>query len=108
MSGRWSAWGLVVLLGIIWVGGIQAAESDSLEGCRAQPFDAKMQCYQRHLETVLQAEGTEQALTVLEQITAQGLEPLLSVTRASRSLCRRSASPRCSTPWPGRSRRRGA
>ena len=76
MNGRWSACGLVVLLGILWAGGSQAAEQDSLALCQAQPFDAKMQCYQRHLETVLQAEGTEQTLTVLEQITVQDPEAL--------------------------------
>ena len=76
MSGRWGAWGVMLLFGVLWVGGIQAGETDSLDACRAQPFDAKMQCYQRYLETVLQAEGTEQALTVLEQVTAQDPEAL--------------------------------
>ena len=76
MNRRWSACGLVVLLGILWAGGSQAAEQDSLALCQAQPFDAKMQCYQRHLEAVLQAEGTEQALTILEQITVQDPEAL--------------------------------
>ncbi|MFO0766075.1 MAG: hypothetical protein U0231_04625 [Nitrospiraceae bacterium] len=36
----------------------------------------KMQCYKAYLETVLQAQGSEQALTALEQITAQDGEAL--------------------------------
>ena len=46
------------------------------ETCRTQPFETKMECYQRYLETVLQAEGAEPALTALEQITAQDPEAL--------------------------------
>ena len=105
MNGRWSACGLVVLLGILWAGGSQAVEPDSLEACRAQPFDAKMQCYQRHLETVLQAEGTEQTLTVLEQITVQDPEALREAHPlvhhvGQRSFARYGTAPRKSQyPW---------
>ncbi|MCS6295915.1 MAG: hypothetical protein H8K09_06750 [Nitrospira sp.] len=67
---------LVVLLGMGGVDWLQAEEPASLEVCRTQPFEAKMQCYQTHLETVLLAEGTEQALTALEQITAQDPEAM--------------------------------
>jgi hypothetical protein len=65
-----------MVLSILWVGGIRADELPFRETCRAMPFDEKMLCYQRQLETVLQAEGTEQALTALEQITAQDPEAL--------------------------------
>lgn len=67
---------LVVLLGMGGVDWLQAEEPASLDVCRTQPFEAKMQCYQTHLETVLLAEGTEQALTALEQITAQDPEAM--------------------------------
>jgi len=67
---------LVVLLGMGGVDWLQAEEPASLEVCRTQPFEAKMQCYQTHLETVLLAEGTEQALTALAQITAQDPEAM--------------------------------
>ncbi|MGZ8394638.1 MAG: hypothetical protein ACXWWJ_07700, partial [Nitrospira sp.] len=76
MRGRWQGWGLVMWLGIFCVGGIQAEEPASPEVCRALSFEAKMPCYQRHLETVLETEGTEQALTALEQIAAQDPEAL--------------------------------
>lgn len=76
MRGHWSAQVLVMVLGLVWAGGLQAGEPAPPETCRTQTFEAKMECYQHHLETVLQAEGTEPALTVLEQITAQDPEAL--------------------------------
>lgn len=66
----------IVLLGMIWGGWLQAGEPLPAEACRALPFEAKMPCYQTYLETVLTAEGTEQALTALEQVTAQDPEAL--------------------------------
>ena len=76
MRAQWDVRVCVMLLGMLWIGGLQAGELVSPEACRVQPSEAKMQCYQAHLETVLQAEGTEQALTALEQITAQDPEAL--------------------------------
>ncbi len=76
MRGHWSAQVLVLWLGLLWAGGLQAGEPAPPETCRTQPFEAKMECYQQHLEGVLQAEGTEPALTALEQITAQDPEAL--------------------------------
>lgn len=76
MNSRWRRWGLVMLLGILWTGGIHAEEPGPPETCRTQSFEAKIRCYQMHLETVLQLEGTEQALTVLEQITSQDPDAL--------------------------------
>ncbi|WHZ16660.1 MAG: hypothetical protein OJF52_003510 [Nitrospira sp.] len=73
---RW--WGLwfLMLFAVLGAGSLQAGEPGPPEACRTQPFETKMRCYQGHLETVLQVEGTEQALTVLEQITAQDPEAL--------------------------------
>jgi hypothetical protein len=76
VRGRWHGWALVMWLGIFCVGGAQAEEPASPEVCRELAFEAKMSCYQLHLETVLNTEGTEQALTALEQITAQDPEAL--------------------------------
>jgi hypothetical protein len=76
VRGRWHGWALVMGLGIFCVGAIQAEEPASPEVCRELSFEAKMSCYQLHLETVLNTEGTEQALTALEQITAQDPEAL--------------------------------
>ncbi|MBX3344226.1 MAG: hypothetical protein R3B11_00055 [Nitrospira sp.] len=76
MRGQWGARILVVLLGMVWVGVLQAGEPAPPETCRPQPFEAKMECYQQHLETVLRSEGTESALTALEQITTQDPEAL--------------------------------
>ena len=70
------ACGLVMLLSILWIGGLWAAEPILPEDCRALPFEGKMHCYQQQLESVLQIQGTEQALTALEQITAQDPEAL--------------------------------
>ena len=53
-----------------------AAESSQPQACRALAFEEKMPCYQQQLESVLQTEGTERALTVLEQITAEDPEAL--------------------------------
>jgi hypothetical protein len=68
--------GFLVLLAALKAGSLQAGEPTAPEACRIQPFEAKMRCYQTHLETVLQMEGTEQALTALERITAQDPEAL--------------------------------
>lgn len=76
MRGYWCVCGLVMLLGILWLGGLWAAEPTPPDNCRALLLDKKMRCYQLQLETVLQTEGTEQALTALEQITAQDPEAL--------------------------------
>ena len=76
MRGCWRAGGLVMLLGMLWVGGLWAAGPTVPEDCRALPFDEKMHCYQQRLESVLQTQGTEQALTALEEITAQDPEAL--------------------------------
>ncbi|HQR16409.1 MAG TPA: hypothetical protein PKW52_17560 [Nitrospira sp.] len=67
---------LVVLLGMGGMDRVQAEQSAPPESCRTQPYETKMECYQQHLETVLQAEGTEGALTALEQITTQDPEAL--------------------------------
>ena len=67
---------LMLLLGMGGMDWLRAEEPVSPEFCRTQPFEAKMQCYQTQLETVLQAQGTEAALTALEQITAQDPEAL--------------------------------
>lgn len=50
---------LVVLLGMGGMDRVQAEQSAPPESCRTQPYETKMECYQQHLETVLQAEGTE-------------------------------------------------
>jgi len=76
VSNRWWGMGLLILSVALRAGVLQAGESTASEACRSQPFEAKMRCYQTHLETVLQMEGTEQALTALEQITAQDPEAL--------------------------------
>ncbi|HMX93602.1 MAG TPA: hypothetical protein PLY42_19695, partial [Nitrospira sp.] len=70
---------LLVLLALCGLGGMDWAHAEqpaSPELCRAQPYEAKMECYQQHLEKVLLAEGTEGALTALEQITTQDPEAL--------------------------------
>lgn len=76
MRAPWGACVLVLLLGIVWAEAIRADAPASPETCRVEPFEAKIRCYQSHLETVLQMEGTEQALTALEHITAQDPEAL--------------------------------
>jgi hypothetical protein len=72
----WGAGVLVLLLGIVGAEAIRADAPASPESCRVEPFEAKIRCYQSHLETVLQMEGTERALAELEQITAQDPEAL--------------------------------
>ena len=77
MSGcRRYVWGLIVVAGLFLTGGIGAAEPSQSETCLFMPSDEKMRCYRQQLESVLQTEGTEQALTALEQITAQDPEAL--------------------------------
>ncbi len=69
-------WGLGILLVLAGAGGIQAEEAAGPEACRAHAFMEKMACYRAYLETVLNTQGTDQALTALEQITAQDGEAL--------------------------------
>ena len=77
MSGcRRYVWGLIVVAGLFLTGGIGAAEPSQPETCLFMPSDEKMRCYRQQLESVLQTEGTEQALATLEQITAQDPEAL--------------------------------
>ncbi len=72
----WRAWILVLLLGNSWAGWGWAGELPLPAACRVLPFDERIQCYQQQLETVLQNEGTEKAITALEQITAEDPEAL--------------------------------
>ncbi len=41
------------------------------EACREKPLQEKTPCYQSRLEEILKTQGTEQALTALEQLAAQ-------------------------------------
>ena len=76
MKGCWRVGVVVMVLAILWLGGLWAAEPSPPENCRALALDERMPCYQQQLESVLQIEGTEQALTALEQITAQDPDAL--------------------------------
>lgn len=76
MRRRGLEWACVVLLVLICAGAIRAEEAAGPEVCQAQPYAEKMQCYRTHLEDLLQTQGTEQALTALEQITARDGEAL--------------------------------
>ena len=66
----------LLLLLLVGTGGVRADEVNGPETCRGKEFTQKMQCYRAHLEMVLQTQGSEQALTALEQITAQDGEAL--------------------------------
>ena len=79
MSGcRRSVWVLVMvmMLSLPCTEMIRGAESSQPEMCAGLMSDEKMRCYRQQLESVLQMEGTEQALTALEQITGQDPEAL--------------------------------
>lgn len=69
-------WMWLIVSGVLWAGVLHAEEPALPGACRPLSFEVKMRCYQGHLETVLQLEGTERALTELEQITAQDPEAL--------------------------------
>jgi len=79
MSGcRRSVWVLVMvmMLSLPCTEMIRGAESSQPEMCAGLMSDEKMRCYRQQLESVLQTEGTEQALTALKQITGQDPEAL--------------------------------
>ena len=76
MIGRWIGGGFALLMMALQAGAGQAGEASGLEVCRFQAFAAKNSCYQAELEKVLFAEGTEKAITVLEQVTRNDVEAL--------------------------------
>jgi hypothetical protein len=69
-------WVCAIIFVLVGTGGVQAEQATGPEGCLAQVNQQKIQCYRDYLQTVLDSQGTEQALTALEGITAQDGEAM--------------------------------